>query len=162
MSDSLVLGHQDILCQVRSDDSAEALIMQSVEVDGDIAYMTFAVPLVLLDDFKVFFESVASIAKYAKWQLKIKCAEQKVRDAAYVAEQKKQYELFSDYVVSTFDSFTATGSSPRQAIRETRDCINRTGQREVTCSTVEIIVRQAGCLSKRKGRSPLWEKKAKC
>jgi hypothetical protein len=135
--------------------------MHSVEVDGNIAYLTFAVPLVLLDDVKKFFESVFSIAKYAKWQLKIKQAEQKARDAEHVAEQRRQYERFVEYVVSMFDSFTATGSDPRQAIRETRDCINRTGQRVVTCSTVEIIVRQAGCLSKRKGRVPLWEKKSK-
>lgn len=74
---------------------------------------------------------------------------EKVRSASYQADLHKKFEIYSTLIVSNFDLFISQGASPRTAIKQTRDLLNSRGE-DLTCSMVELVVRDAGRLSKRR------------
>ncbi len=125
------------------------LNVHSVEIQGELAYLTIIVPEPLLCQFQDFLSSTLSISRYIKSQIRVKQAIQKTRDLTFQEDQQKSYEQYSARILSKFDTFIKTGSTPRQAIRSTRDHFNKHGN-VVTCYTIELIVREAGRLSKQK------------
>lgn len=110
--------------------------------------MTIIIPSELLTDFQDFLRSTLSISQYVKTQARVKKAIQKARDLSYQEEQQKQFEKYSSSILSKFDSFVKSGRSTREAIRETKAFFNKK-EKYLTCYTIELIVRDAGRLSKR-------------
>lgn len=123
--------------------------MNNVDVRENVAYLSITIPLEVLEQARNFFDSTVAISHFLKKQVQIKAAIEKVQSASYQAGLKNKYEIFSRLVVSNFDLFTAQGALPRTAIRQTRDLLNSRGD-DLTCSIVELIVRKAGRLSKRR------------
>lgn len=131
-------------------------------MQSGIAYLSITIPLDILDQVRNFFDSSIAISSYLKKQVQIRLAMEKVNSAAYREDIKKKGLIFSELILSNFDLFTSQGSSPRIAIRQTRDLLNSRGE-DLTCSIVELVVRKAGRLSKRKKveNTPLKKQKGK-
>lgn len=115
----------------------------------NVAYLSITIPLEILDQVRNFFDSSIAISSYLKKQVQIRAAVEKVQSASYQAELKRKGLIFSALVISNFDLFTSQGASPRTAIKQTRDLLNSRGE-DLTCSIIELIVRKAGRLSKRR------------
>jgi len=113
--------------------------------------LTIAVPESLLSSFKDFLRSAIHISDYVKTQVRVKKAIEKAQSVAEQQKQFIQYQKYSATLLSKFDSFVKSGSTPRQAIKQTRDFFNKDSA-NVTCYAIELIARQAGRLSTRKRR----------
>jgi hypothetical protein len=142
---------EDILCQVEKL-PVEVLNIHSVKVRGNSAYLTIIIPETLLPTFQDFLQSALSISRYIQTRITVEKAIQKARDVSVEGESRKRFEKQSEIIVSKFDSFVESGLPARQAIRQTKEVLNNGGY-ELTCYMVELIVRDAGRLSKRKKKA---------
>ena len=111
--------------------------------------MTIIIPETLLPTFQDFLQSTLSISRYIQTRINVEKAIQKTRDVSFQEEQRKRFEKFSASILSQFDKFIESGLPVRQAIRQTKAFLNNGGS-DLTCYTIELIVREAGRLSKRK------------
>jgi hypothetical protein len=111
--------------------------------------LTIIIPETLLPSFQDFLQSTLSISRYIKTQINVQKAIQKTRDVSYQEEQRKSFEKYSARIISQFDKLIESGLPVRQAIRQTKEVLNNAGS-NLTCYTIELIVREAGRLSKRK------------
>lgn len=92
-----------------------------------------------------------SISRYIKTRVSVEKAIQKARDVSFQENQRKSFEKYSARIVSQFDKFIESGLPARQAIRETKKVLNEGGS-DLTCYTIELIVREAGRLAKKKNK----------
>lgn len=140
---------EDILCKVQKlENFPDTLNVHKIEVLGDLAYLTIIVPETLLCHFRSFLGAAISISHYVQTQTRVKRVLQKSQSIEYQADLQRDFAKFSARVVARFDSFITAGSTIREAIRQARDSFK--GERDMNLYTVELIVRQAGRLSKSK------------
>lgn len=135
-----------MLCQVQVPD---ALNVHSIEVVGDLAYLTIIIPESLLSDFQGFLRSTLSISSYIQKQARIKKAIQKAHDLTFQEEQRKRFADLSVKVTSQVKTHLKSGLTERQAIRKAKECLNDKGY-SLTCAMIELIVREEKRQSKEK------------
>lgn len=124
--------------------------INSIDVSSNVAYLSISIPLEILEQVRNFFDSSIAISGYLKKQVHYRAAVERVQSSSYQADLKKKFSTFSSLVLSNFDLFIKQGAaSPRIAIKQTRDLLNSRGE-DLTCSMVELIVRDSGRLSKRR------------
>lgn len=121
--------------------------------DGSNVTVQFSLPSQFVDVLPALFGSMHGFSRLMKTRSRVAIASARAADPAYIELLKKEHERFSSYVVSKYDSFVAGGASQREAIRLTREALKKSGHEAMTSYSVELIVRSAGRLSKRKNKS---------
>lgn len=145
---------KDILCQVGDLDlknSETGFSARVVECRDGNAYLTVIVPVYTLQSFQDFLSSMLSLSRHFKTQLNVQMAMERARSAEFQEMLDKQFQSLTERVLSEFDKQRKKGNTDRHAIRNTRDNLNQRGD-NLTCYTVELIVRGTGRLSRKKNR----------
>ena len=120
--------------------------------------MTITIPVSLLKSFQSIFDSFLDISNYLKRQIRISQAAEHSRSATRQAEQKLNFQKLSSKIVKKFDVSITAGLSTRQAIRQTQEEMKKSGSL-LNCYQIELIVRQAGRLSKRRNKGNAEKRK---
>jgi len=156
-----VASSQDILCQFEGDNlPSDLLTVTVVEVRGNLANLTITIPVSLIQSFQSLFNSFLEISNHVKRQLHISQAIDRSRSAVQMAEQKINFQKLLSKVVKKYDAAFLSGLTSRQAIRKTQIEMKEIGS-TLNCYQIELIVRQAGRLSKRRNKGNDEKRKEK-
>jgi len=121
--------------------------------EGGKVTVQFSLPTQFVEVLPALFESMHGFSRMLKSRTSISVAASRAVDPVEIERRKKEHERFESYVVSKYDTFIAGGLSQREAIRSTRDALRKSGHEAMCAYSVELIVRSAGRLSKRKNKS---------
>lgn len=131
-------------------DIPDLITYETVEIRGSLAVVTFSVPYDLLKSFQLLLN---------KFLLLVSFVSLKARHSNCIQGPSAEVIAFNDaaikrrdkHVLTLFDKFISSGASFRDSVRSVRDDMNKNGN-VITCYMIELIMRDSGRLSKRKGR----------
>lgn len=121
--------------------------------DGGNVTVQFNLPAQFVEVLPALFESMHGFSRLMKTRSRVVLASARVSDPVEIERRKKEQERFESYVVSKYDIFVSGGLSQREAIRSTRDALRKSGHEGMCAYSVELIIRSAGRLSKRKNKN---------
>lgn len=123
-----------------------------VSSDGENVTVQICVPVSFLNLLPGLFNSMSDFSRLLRTRAHVSAAVARASDSKIQEQLTEDRERFFNLILSRFDSFVASGETPRQAIRSTRESLRKSGY-DVGCYVVELVARNAGRLSVRKNKN---------
>lgn len=135
------------------DPSQSILTLHSVDYrnDGNV-FLTLSIPETLFPAVKSFLDFSGKFFSHVQLKTKHQKALVMSVDPYEIERRKKAHEKYTHDILARYDLFRSSGLSSRAAIRETKEFFNSRGRAELTCGTIELIVRASGRLRKSWGK----------
>jgi len=131
--------------------NASAFDCTVVSSDGETVTLQMQVPAQFVDVIPALFSSLHGSFKLLNHRSKVAVAKAKAVDPVEIAKRQEQARRFDASILAKYDTFVLSGMTSREALRATKNSLNGS----VCTYTIELIVRSAGRLSKRKNKSNL-------
>lgn len=131
--------------------NASAFDCKVVDSDGETVTLQIQVPAQFVYVIPALFSSLHGSFKLLSHRSKVAVAKAKAADPVEIAKRQERARQFDAAVLVKYDAFVLSGKSHREALRAVKQSLNGT----LCTYSIELIVRAAGRLSKRKNKNNL-------